>query len=157
MRIDHLPIADRIEGLDEIRVVKNDSTPLTGGPPPIGLQASITVLPLSAAAPACFSASSATSPATANTTTSPNVAASAKDFTEAPLFFACQSLSLAGSRVPIATSCPCFKKPAPRVCATMPEPMTPIFMPVLLFCADWKGKYGRVEAPARPPAALPRQ
>ena len=41
-------------------MVKYDSTPLTGGPPPIGLLASITVLPSSAAAPTSFSASSAT-------------------------------------------------------------------------------------------------
>ena len=34
--------------------MKYDSTPLTGGPPPIGLQASITGLPSIASAPASF-------------------------------------------------------------------------------------------------------
>jgi hypothetical protein len=37
--------------------------------------------------------------------------------------------SLAGSRVPSMTSCPCFKKPLSSVFATSPDPMTPIFMP----------------------------
>ena len=55
-------------------------------------------------APASFNASSATSPATASTTISPNAAASANDLTAATLCFAAQSVSLAGSRVPSATS-----------------------------------------------------
>jgi hypothetical protein len=46
----------------------------------LAMQASITVLPAITAAPACFSAFSAASPATASTTTSPNPAASANGF-----------------------------------------------------------------------------
>jgi hypothetical protein len=59
--------------------VKKGSTPLTGCPPPIGLHASIIVLPSSALPPTSFSAASAASPARARTTTSPNAAASADD------------------------------------------------------------------------------
>ena len=76
--------------------MKNDSTPLTGGPPPIGLQASITVLPPIASAPASFSASSAASPATANTTMSPNAAASAEDFDLSALVLRLPVLELGG-------------------------------------------------------------
>src|SRR5271166_4707067 len=116
---------------ESVRVVKYDSTPLTGGPPPIGLQASITVLPWSAFGPMSFSASSATCPATASTTTSPKAAASAKVLTAAPGCFSVHSFSFARSRVPIATSWPCLRKPAAKVCATTPEPMIPIFMDIL--------------------------
>src|SRR5271166_3090433 len=66
---------------ESLSVVKYDSTPLTGGPPPIGLQASITGFPSSAPVPTSFNASSAASPATASTTTSPKVPASANDLT----------------------------------------------------------------------------
>ena len=31
--------------------------------------------------------------------------------------------------VPITTACPCLRNPPPKVCATIPDPMMPIFMP----------------------------
>src|ERR1700677_2211088 len=69
---------------ESLTLVKNDSTPLTGGPPPIGLQASITILPAKFSAPESCAASIAADPATASTTTSANFAASAFEPTRRP-------------------------------------------------------------------------
>src|SRR5579863_4709432 len=88
---------------DRSRLVKNLSTPLTGGASAIGLVASMTGLPARFAAPAILSTSAATVPLTASTTISPNFAASAKLATCAPLCSATKSLSLPVSRVPSAT------------------------------------------------------
>jgi len=69
---------------------------------------------------------------TASTIASPNFAASAKPPTRPRGFFAAHSASFAASRVPMTTSCPCFKNPLANTCPTTPEPNTPIFMICML-------------------------
>lgn len=71
---------------DSSRLVKNFSTPFTGGAAAMGLVGSITVLPASVSPPASSSTSSAMVPFTASTTISPNLAASANEPTFAPPF-----------------------------------------------------------------------
>jgi hypothetical protein len=103
-------------------VVKNFNTPWSGGASAMGLVASITILPVGAATPAAFTASTAPVPLTASTASSANFAASAK-LTARPWDFYLPNQSTWRGR-----ACPCFKNPAPKVFATSPEPMIPIFM-----------------------------
>ena len=85
-------------------VVKNFSTPFTGGASAIGFVTSMTVLPVTLFAPAARKASAATDPFTARTTTSPNFAVSAKLPMAAFGCSAAQPASLSGWRVPTRTS-----------------------------------------------------
>ena len=90
---------------DSSSVVKKRNTPFSGGAAAIGLVVSMTVLPSRFSAPQSSSADSAPAPLTANTTRSPNFAASAIVPTRAP--GPCrpsQPASLPGSRVPRITS-----------------------------------------------------
>src|SRR5262249_39956521 len=93
-----------------------------------GLDASITGLPDRFSLPAARIASAATLPLTANTTSSPNFAASTKLPIRALEFAFDQSASFVGVRVPTQTLCPCFRKPAARAFATSPDPSIPTFM-----------------------------
>jgi len=118
---------------DSFRFVVNCSTPSTGAAAAIGLVASITTFPTRWAAPAPRRAAAATPPFTASTTTSAAWAASAKLPTRPVGFALLHSASLAASRVPSMTLCPCFRKPVPSVCATTPDPMMPMFMRPTIF------------------------
>ena len=112
---------------DRSRVVKNRSTPFTGGASAIGFVTSITVFPARASAPARSMTDAAADPFTARTTNSPLLAASAKLPTEAfAPAFAIQASSFLGSRVPRTTSCPRERNPSARVSPTTPEPRTAI-------------------------------
>ena len=118
----------------ECVAVMVQNTPFTGGASAIGLVASMTVFPARFDSPAARSASAATVPLTARTTRSANCAASAKPPTRPLGFCDAQSASLAGSRVPIITSWPCFRKPPPKTFATSPDPSTPTFMNISFSC-----------------------
>src|ERR1017187_6637850 len=113
---------------DSLMLLKNFSTPSSGGASSIGLVASTTVLPARLFAPAARSAEDAALPFTARTTNSPNAAAAA-NVPVAPLGFAvAHSASFSGVRLPIVTSWPCFSNPLANVFATSPDPRTPTFI-----------------------------
>src|ERR1039457_1025227 len=109
-------------------LLKNFSTPFSGGASSIGLVASITVLSVRLFGPAERSAEDAALPFTASTTISPNAAA-APNVPVAPFGFAvAHSASFSGVRLPIVTSWPCFSNPLANVFATSPDPRTPTFI-----------------------------
>ena len=88
---------------DSLKSVKKGSTPLTGGPSSMGLQASMMGFPARLAALARLRASAATFPLTASTSSSPKAAASAKLPRDAEGFCAAQSASLPGDLEPTFT------------------------------------------------------
>src|SRR5262249_33715186 len=127
LRIHHAPVTTELKALtncalvaarwsrsirDSSCVVKNRSTPLTGGAAAMGFVASMTGLFARFAAPAARTASTAAVPFTASATSFANLAASSKLPTRALGCCAAHSASLDASRVPIMTSWPCFKNPA---------------------------------------------
>ena len=102
--------------------VKKGRMPFTGGPE-MGLVASTTTLPPSCRATP-LTASSATAPATASTTTSACPATSVNVPSGMPLSLL-HSASFLPSRLPMRTSCPCSLSPRASALPTSPDPITP--------------------------------